>query len=197
MKSKITLLLALTFFSFGAFATNHIINFGASFGFNYVPNSLIVEVGDSVQWWGDFMAHPLQENSAPTGAAAFGYNNTNPIYTYVVTVAGDYTFQCAIHGFTGQFTATNPSTAISTVTPSNEISIYPTAVHNFLKISLPSQPKNLFVEVKNIVGQTQLKIDLANSEVNTLDLSGLNNGFYFIAIRNEADVVKVVRIVKE
>ena len=196
MKSKITLLFALTLFSFGSFATNHIINFGGSFNNNYVPNSLTVEVGDSVQWWGDFMSHPLQENTAPAGAAAFGYNNTNPIYTYVVTIAGDYTFQCAVHGFTGQFTATDP-VGVSTVTPQNEIAIYPTTIHSFLKINLPSEPKNLFVEVKNIVGQTQFKTELSNAVVNTIDLSNLNNGFYFVVIRNEMDIVKVVRIVKE
>ena len=46
-------------------------------------------------------------------------------------------------------------------------------------------------------GKLIFKKELSNAVVNTIDLSNLNNGFYFVVIRNEMDIVKVVRIVKE
>ncbi len=197
MKSKITLVLSFVLLSFGAFATNHIINFGGSFGMNYSPNQLNVTVGDTITWMGDFMSHPLESTSVPAGADTFQYHGVLPAHSYVVVVEGAYNFHCTVHLFSGQVVATVFPSSVSQIKPSSEISIYPTSTHNFLKISLPSESKLLVAEVKNILGQTALKSELANGSITTLDLSNLYNGIYFVAIRNDMDVVKVVRIVKE
>ncbi|MEI7801023.1 MAG: T9SS type A sorting domain-containing protein [Bacteroidota bacterium] len=196
MKSKITITVSMLLISISSFATQFNIGFGGSIGLAYSPNVVHVTVGDTVNWMGSFDNHPLASTSVPSGATAFSYGGPNSTFSYVVPVAGTYNFQCSIHLFTGQIIA-DAGTGINENRIQNEISIYPTSTHNFLKINLPSTSKNLFVEVKNIVGQTAMKSQLASGIENTLDLSNLYNGIYFIAIRNDMDVVKVVRIVKE
>lgn len=196
MKSKITILLAMLLISINTFATQFNIGFGGSIGMTYSPSVVHVTVGDTVNWMGSFDNHPLASTSVPNGANSFSYGGPNSSFSYVVNVIGTYNFHCTVHLFTGQIIA-DEGTGISSITGENDISVYPTSTRNFLKINLPSSTKNLFVEVKNIVGQTAMKSQLASGIENTLDLSNLYNGIYFVAIRNDMDVVKVVRIVKE
>ena len=196
MKSKITLTLSILLLSVSAFAAHFNIGFGGSIGFVYSPQQTNVTVGDTVIWTGNFASHPLASLSVPNGATTFNYAGANSTFLYVVTVVGNYNFECAIHHFTGTINAVEPS-FVGAVTQQTAIAIYPTSVHNFLKITIPSNTKPLFAEVKNIVGQTALKVELSGEVVNTLDLSNLINGFYFVAIRSNMEVVKVVRIVKE
>ena len=196
MKSKITLLFSIVFLSYGAFATSHLIQFGGSIGMAYSPSVVLANIGDTVIWGGDFSFHPLESTSVPSGANTFNVTSGTS-FIYILSVAGDYNFRCSVHLFTGQVKASTGSTGTLNKTAQSEILIYPTAVHNFLKISLPSSGKSLIADVKNIVGQTVLQIDLSEGSINTLDFSGLYNGIYFVAIRNDMDVVKVVRVVKE
>jgi len=93
-----------------SYAAKYIIQFGGSLGFTYSPNSLKVAVRDTIQWVGDFTMHPLGSTSVPAGAASFT-QGTGTSFTYVVTVAGSYAYQCLFHaslGMTGTFTA-NPT----------------------------------------------------------------------------------------
>lgn len=195
MKSKIITTL-FVLFSITTYATTHIFTFGGSLGDVYSPVLINVLVGDTVVWNVDFASHPLESQTIPAGAVSFACS-TGTTFSYVVTMAGDYFFSCDNHStMTGQIKASEPS-SIKNTDSKNEISIYPTSVHTFLKISLPSGSKLLIAEVKNILGQTALKFELANGSITTLDLSDLYNGIYFVAIRNDMDVVKVVRVVKE
>ena len=90
-----------------AHATTHIIQFGGAFGFAYSPNSLTVSVGDTIVWDGSFSVHPLSSTSVPAGAASF-HNTSGTTFSYHVTVAGTYDYQCDVHfgiGMVGSFTA--------------------------------------------------------------------------------------------
>jgi plastocyanin len=90
-------------------AARYIIQFGGSFGLNYVPNSLSVHVGDTVRWQGDFSMHPLSSTGVPVGALEFS-QSSNDVFDYVVMVPGTYTYQCDFHsglGMTGQFDASS------------------------------------------------------------------------------------------
>lgn len=162
----------------------------------YSPNVVLANVGDTIIWGGDFSFHPLESTTVPSGANTFNVTSGTS-FIYVLSVAGDYNFHCSVHLFTGQVKATASSTETSNIDPQSEILIYPTGVHNFLKINMPSSGKSHVADIKNIVGQTVLYMDLSNGSINTLDFSGLYNGIYFVAIRNEMDIVKVVRVVKE
>ncbi|MEI7802827.1 MAG: hypothetical protein D4R43_00425 [Sphingobacteriales bacterium] len=195
MKSKIfTTLLVLI--SFSTFATTHIFTFGGSLGDVYSPILVNVLVGDTVTWNGDFASHPLESMNIPAGAASF-VCTTGTTFSYAVLFAGDYFFRCDNHStMTGQIKASTPS-SVKITESNNDISIYPTSVQSFLKIKMPSAGKSYVADVKNILCQTVQHSELANGGITTVDLSNIYNGIYFVAIRNDLDVVKVVRIVKE
>jgi len=80
--------------------TKHIIQFGGSFGFAYVPSSLSVSVGDIVEWQGDFTSHPLSSTTIPAGAPSW-HNGTGSLFDYTVGVVGTYNYQCDVHGSEG------------------------------------------------------------------------------------------------
>lgn len=102
--ANLALLLAV---ATAAHATTHIIQFGGSLGIVYSPKSLSISVGDTITWQGDFTMHPLSSTSVPAGAASF-HQGSGSSFSYIVSVAGTYMYQCDIHfslGMTGSFTA--------------------------------------------------------------------------------------------
>jgi plastocyanin len=109
-------------------AATHVIQFGGGVGLNYVPNTLNVTVGDVVQWQGDFSMHPLSSVSVPVGAATW-HNGAGTSFSYTVTVAGAYHYQCDIHGslgMTGSFTAAGTGVQ-SRATPATALPVARTA----------------------------------------------------------------------
>lgn len=68
--------------------------------FQFTPASVNVVVGDMVKWvWVDGI-HTTTSLSVPAGAASWDspVNSTATSFTYVVTVAGTYNYQCNVHG---------------------------------------------------------------------------------------------------
>src|SRR5258708_2131260 len=96
----------LLFISTQSFAVTRTINFG---GTSFTPNTLDCNVGDVINFVGSFANHIIQSTSVPGGAAAFGPTNAGTAnFSYTITVAGTYNYQCNIHaamGMTGSFTA--------------------------------------------------------------------------------------------
>lgn len=90
-----------------ATATTHIIQFGGSVGFVYSPSSLLVTVGDTIEWKGDFTMHPLSSTTIPAGALSW-HNGTGTVFDYVVAGPGTYNYHCDVHfsfGMVGSFVA--------------------------------------------------------------------------------------------
>lgn len=85
------------------------ISFGGTLGLHYSPTPLSINVGDVIVFSGDFSTHPLQSTSVPNGAASFQMlTGGTTTFSYTVTVAGAYSYQCNVHfnlGMTGTFTA--------------------------------------------------------------------------------------------
>ena len=110
-RSTFSLLVLLVCISATAFATVHIVQFGGPFGFTYSPSSMSVNVGDTIDWQGDFSFHPLSSTSVPVGALAFS-NSIGLELVYQVLVAGTYQYHCDAHftfGMTGSFVASSIS----------------------------------------------------------------------------------------
>jgi plastocyanin len=173
-----------------AHATTHLIQFGGSFGLTYSPNSLNISVGDTIEWEGDFGMHPLSSTSVPTGAATF-HQGSGSVFTYVVTVAGTYHYQCDVHatsGMTGSFTA------LATGVENIQSSLQPTAFRleqnypnpfnptTILSFELPVQS---FVSIKvyNVIGQEVATIVnenmAAGSYTKIWNASSMSSGVYF------------------
>lgn len=75
------------------FARVHTIHFGTHYGLNYVPNSLIVNLGDTVRFSGTFDILPLKSDILPAGAISF-QNDTGLYYIYVPNVIGTHNYHC-------------------------------------------------------------------------------------------------------
>src|SRR5579872_5780833 len=90
----------LLLFAIESFAstTTHYIDFGGTHGFTYSPNSLAVEIGDTIVWRGDFSQYPLAFVSTPPGAKPIGQVNSGTTFSYEVDVPGNYTYQDPIYG---------------------------------------------------------------------------------------------------
>lgn len=102
-------------------ATTHTVQVG-NYYFN--PNTLNVEVGDTVKWIWVQGSHTTTSTTIPSGAATWDHpiNSGSTSYSYKVTVAGTFNYKCTPHaamGHLGSFTATAPAPALS-VSPSSQ-----------------------------------------------------------------------------
>ena len=175
-------------------ATNHIIMFGGSLGLVYSPNSLSVLVGDTVTWEGDFSVHPLSSTSVPAGASSF-HNTSGTAFSYVITVAGTYDYQCDVHfslGMVGSFTATltdvegQQATSLPTVFKLEQN--YPNPFNPSTEISF-DLPQQSFVSLKvySLLGQeVAALVDrtlTAGRHSVTWNAGSLPSGAYFCRLR--------------
>src|SRR5579872_6630198 len=97
-----------------AYCTTYTINFDNS-GFS--PSSMNVQVGDVIQWSGDWYTHVIQSTSVPSGASSFGPTNYyTTSLSYTITTAGTYYYQDNTTYYTGSFTASSSSTKAFTLT---------------------------------------------------------------------------------
>ena len=68
--------------------------------------------------------------------------------------------------------------------------IYPNPVST--ELMLENLPENwLFIEIRNTAGERVLYIDKYNRSLNSVDVSGMDNGNYFLIARSRNDIVRV------
>ncbi len=87
--------------------TTHNVDFGGTLGYHYSPSALTFEIGDTIVFRGDFLTYPLVSISSPAGALPLGPVNSGTSYTYIVEVAGTYSYQNKVYaslGMKGSFT---------------------------------------------------------------------------------------------
>lgn len=179
-----------------SYAENHIIDFGGALGFAYSPKNFSAFVGDSVQWQGDFTMHPLSSTTIPVNAAKW-HNAAGTVFTYVITVPGDYNYECDFHvslGMIGSFSAVsvgikdNPfihGIRQSSSVDLKTISAGGKTVIRFVLAKTESVSLRIVTpagaEVSTIIGKRFTK------GVNQISLGDLSNGFYLLgfSIRGE------------
>jgi len=195
MRSIITVLFStLLIVSTQSYSTSHTINFGID-GHTYNPNNISVNVGDTIMWVGSFEDHPLSSTSVPTGADTFKHDSGST-YLYVVLIPGTYHYQCDNHfdeGMIGQFT-TNASGTTS-IGHNAAINIFPSVTKDFLNVVVNSNRSELQYNIFNVTGKLVQSVK-SISEKNVLDVSALNNGLYFLMVKNEDRVLVVKKFEK-
>src|SRR3972149_2724295 len=100
MKTKITTLLFIFGMIIKSQATTVTVKILSS---SFSPNSITVNVGDTVLWMWETNFHSSTSTSVPVSANAWdsGTLNSGATFKYVVSVAGEYKYKCTPHGFTG------------------------------------------------------------------------------------------------
>jgi|WetSurMetagenome_2_1015567.scaffolds.fasta_scaffold618862_1 plastocyanin len=158
-------------------AVTHTVQFGVSGALAYSPSSFSANVGDTVTWVGDFSMHPLSSTTIPSGAASFHNTSGTTPYSYVITVAGTYNYQCDFHfsvGMTGSFTVTTVGVIGSNrpIMKTKSLTLQTFSVSNtlFLKIQ-SSQPEILSVKLFSALGKELISIPYLHSGSETLPIT--------------------------
>ena len=136
-----------------------VVQFGGGFGFAYSLSSFNANVGDTVQWTGDFGIDPLSSTSVPTGAATWHYAGPASAFIYPIRVVGSYAYRSDVHadaGMVGSFTVNAVGVLENTGIP---------AANHY---------GDLNVEIAAGNGKSIVKFNLARSEFVTLRIVDLH-----------------------
>lgn len=195
-------ILTFTFciFLISAYAqTRHIIS---SSGLEYSPDSLVVMVGDTVEF--DVSAsHPTTQVSQSTWQNNGTNNNggfdfSNGQGEFVVQNQGTLYYVCVNHvssGMKGRIFAMpsigNDEKALS------DFRAYPNPVHDFLFLEMRVQPEVETAGIYNLNGQLIKAITLDNiSSPQKVNTSKLSAGIYILQIKN-GNTARQIRFVKQ
>ena len=183
-KALILIMLSLTV-SF-ANATMHLVNV-QDYSFN--PASIAVTVGDTVKWIWISGVHTTTSTAIPLTADGWSQpidqNHAN--YSYVITMPGDYFYQCNLHvsmGMTALISAT--VTGLSTVNNSSQVTILGNIIHNELKIKSQLQPgSQLNVRLVDLTGRLVRNFASASETTGTTQVyqvGDLQRGLYMVQL---------------
>jgi len=173
----------------------------------FSPNSMNVNVSDTVRFTWVSGNHTATSVSIPNGAATWDSPMTSSVsqFDYKVTVAGSYSYKCTPHalgGMVASFTASsitgidvNSQTAILT-------SIFPNPFTNELFIEQGNEePEYTQISISDILGKEIKNITIENlssfSRKRRIDVSELQRGIYFVTLKGNGTKSKTIRLVKE
>lgn len=185
MKLRLLLLtIGVSFAALTANATTHTIQVR---DFVFAPNTLSINLGDTVLFtWVDG-DHTTTSATIPGGAMAWDHpiNSNNTSFTYVPAVAGVYNYVCTPHAsmnMIGSFTVVNPSGIAEHELSKAVFDLYPSPAKEVLNIAVkngiaPSQISLLDVTGREIMIKNNLR-----SEQVQMDISTLTEGLYFARV---------------
>jgi plastocyanin len=202
---KKTLLLILILFAVNSisFGTTRIITVQ---DFNFSPISLNANVGDTIVWQWVSGVHTTTSTTVPASASTWDQpiTSTNTSYSYKITVAGTYNYQCTRHAamnMVGSIISTPSSVSqIGTTVTSFELKQnYPNPFNPTTNINF-SIPKSELVKISiyNVIGQ-EVNVIL-NENLNAgiysvkFDASQMSSGIYFYKI-SAGEFIDIKRMV--
>jgi plastocyanin len=182
--------------------TTHTINTGS---FYYNPDSLSINVGDSVIWINDGGNHDV--NGDISSITSQPYNNpvtfdspaTNIvgaiIFGYKFTVSGTYNYDCSVYGHASQGMVgvinVQEDTILSIKQKTNFVNIRPNPTKENITISIENFNGNIQTEVYDLIGNK-----LQSNNETTISLQDCANGIYLLKV-NYGDRVQEVKVIKE
>ena len=187
MKKNYTFIIALVFtlLSINANATTHNVQIGTngtSTGNFFNPTTFSAVVGDVVTWTLINGVHDVTSTSVPAGAATFASGTLTTIgsqYSYTITKAGTYNYECSIHatsGMTASFTATG---GLGIADPNLDLSTIAFPVPCTDKITFKYNGIEKVV-MYNVIGEQVKVIELGgNQGTIEMNLDGMPSGIYF------------------
>jgi len=153
-----------------------------NFAHYYCP----IKITDSLNWTklkGSFIADSVYDyiafgnffNDSNTDTLSTGPYNQNSYYyidNICLSTDSDFAYNVSINEFD----------------KGKNILIYPNPTNGVLNIKCPDIPNE--IELFDLVGKLQLKLDNATSSNCILDISFLNNGIYFLKIKNKRQIIQ-------
>jgi plastocyanin len=168
---------------------------------HFLPVTAYAVVGDTIRWtWiaGGHIVGPINAGWIPDSAAMWNapIDASHLSFDYVVTAAGQYDYVChpaTPHGENGYIIVT--LTGISEENNTALQAIYPNPSNGIFFVDNKSASPISSITVFNTTGQiARLFNEIKSETVLSLDLSDLDKGIYFVAIRRD-EQTSVQRIV--
>jgi len=153
---------------------------------SFSPQSIIVNVGDTVRWLWTSGSHTTTSVSIPSGAASWDspLSQSNTSFDYVVAHAGTYNYHCTPHsgmGMIGSFEAF-PATGIKRSVTKNDVKIFPNPAKDYFAIAISYNIKNCEIFVSDIIGNIQ-KRQLCTEHTDTrINLDNIPDGLYLVKV---------------
>jgi plastocyanin len=177
-----------------ALATIHTIH---ATGMMFSPNTLTIQLGDTVQWmWMDGF-HTTTSTSVPAGAVAWDepLDANHTTYTYIPSVIGTYDFKCIPHesmGMLGSFTVT-PPLGVKNISDINA-SVNPNPAKDVVRVTAKEKISNVqLFDISGRLVRTLQQTNATGSE-QTYSVTGIASGTYFLQIQ-AGDKVAVQKLV--
>lgn len=197
MKKIYTLITASVFTFMNVSAATFNVSVGAT-GINlFSPNSFNANIGDDVIFTLASGSHSVVNTSVPSGAASFSSGSMTTVgqmYTYNITVAGNYFYHCGVHGtsMSGGFVV--GSVGIANVATDLLTSVYPSPFKEKVNVIYHGIES---IEFFNVIGETVKTIEISSMEGKMeVDLESLPAGIYFYRTYKEGTIMETRKIVK-
>lgn len=170
----------------------------------FIPDTLTVQVGDTVRWVWTSGAHTTTSTNIPSGAAAWD----NPLtasdtqFEYVVTVEGMYNYVCTPHvnlGMTGSFRAVE-SLGINDKIFHSSVRIYPNPAKEQTALRITSEKPgkgtmSVYDLLGNQINRTEVFIKQGTNNI-PVQIENINPGIYFVELQYNNQAAIVRRFVK-
>ena len=196
---KLILFISIITFTFSAFATRDTVR---NNGFTFSPDSISINVGDTVIWILDNMHNVVEVDSSTWASNGNTSNNgfTQPFGggSEVFNTAGKYFYVCSPHAsgaMKGIVTVLPSSTSIPEEQLNSEFSFYPNPAREQLTVEIPLGESFDLLEITNELGQVVYS-DQITSKKETVNLSQFTQGIYFVNLRN-GDAILTRKLIVE
>jgi plastocyanin len=168
----------------------------------FTPDSLTINVGDTVVWTNMQGNHNVNATTAtfPSNPESFGNDVGAPgwVFSHVFTIAGVYDYHCDPHaafGMVGQITVIDNATSV--LEHNNEISelsIYPNpAIDQFF---VSSEKIIESISIYTVTGAKILEYRNINRTELEISFVGIRTGVYLVDVQFNDNTSKVSRLIK-
>ncbi len=160
-------------------------------------SDITIQLGDTVQWLPldiPSMVHTITSTSIPAGAASFDQIWQAPadtFFQYVPQMIGLYQYECTPHavsfGMVGSITVINgPSSVNETSFP--KLVAYPNPAKDVIRINRTGYA------IDYMIYDSFGEIKLSGITVNTIDISSLDSGLFFLRISGtKPQILKILK----
>ena len=198
---KFIILFCISFMSHASHATIHKVLVWDGY-FQFVEaitfqRDITIQLGDTVQWLPldmPSMVHTITSTSIPAGAAPFDQIWQAPadtFFQYIPQMVGLYEYECTPHaisfGMIGSITVINsPSSVNETSYP--KLVAYPNPAKDVIRINRTGKA------IDYILYDSKGEIKLSGITENTIDISSLNSGLFFLRISGtKPQILKILK----
>ncbi|MDX5345887.1 MAG: T9SS type A sorting domain-containing protein [Hymenobacteraceae bacterium] len=171
--------------------------------FQFSPQSLTIDVGDTVVWQWQSGVHPVVADNG-TDFAAFTSSSATPTAQREFNTAKVVGYHCTAHGapnngMFGTITVRQVS-GLQRAFPSVQLKAYPNPASGVVRFQLNESKsyKNVTIRISNSIGKVVKEVSVPEFNATTeiaVDLSGLSSGVYFYTFAQKDKVLQTKRLV--